>query len=69
MGIGQYQVPWQLWLLTTDSMLVFSTVLLLNILALTSHLAITVISLEKQDFAKFLNAKDHQPEVRNENHI
>lgn len=40
-----------------SSMLVFSTVLLLNVLALTSYLRITVISLEKQGLCKVSKRK------------
>lgn len=57
MGTVQYQVPQQLWLLSAGSMLVFSTVLLLNVLALTSYLRITVISLEKQGLCKVSKRK------------
>lgn len=62
MGTVQYQVPQQLWLLSAGSMLVFSTVLLLNVLALTSYLRITVISLEKQGLCKVSKRKG--PSVR-----
>lgn len=59
---GRHQFPWQLWLLSTDSMLAFSTVLLLNVLASTSHLWITVISLEKQRLCKVSKCK--RPSIR-----